>query len=205
MELVLYFQITYKFALSSVQLGFAGRSRIKPEGLLCNLRARKLAGTPGLKYLRVSALYSLTNKHLEELKSLLDVDNRMQVTAHKPRFYRGRQCIFSIEDDDRAIDVETCPKCETPGLVYDCPMESCREKHKGAQLCRGCIICIARCFHCGRCITECDYEETFCLELLCFDCLKNLLNDQERLGGKGFSSKCTFIHPETGYGFCIFG
>ncbi|PON95276.1 F-box domain containing protein [Trema orientale] len=189
------------------KLGVSGCDGISVEGILYNLRAMKSAGTPGIKHLRVCGLPGLTNEHLEELKSLLDADNKL--IANKPRLYHGRHSYFfsdDDDDDDRAIDVESCPKCQKPRLVYDCPVESCREKHPSTQLCRACILCTARCFHCGRCIKDCEYEETFCLELLCMDCLKNLLNGQEGFGGhKAVSSKYTLIDREMGYGVCFIG
>ena len=42
------------------------------------------------------------------------------------------------------------------------------------QQCKGCYLCIARCEECGICIDGDDYEETFCLEILCQSCWLHL-------------------------------
>ncbi|GFP88343.1 F-box protein skip14 [Phtheirospermum japonicum] len=74
-----------------------------------------------------------------------------------------------------------CPRCEKFRLVYDCPAEACQVKGSAAQVCRACTFCIARCAQCGRCISDNEYEETFCLDLLCSDCFKQVLKCQDRL------------------------
>lgn len=187
------------------ELCVPGCVRLSVDCILLNLKAFKSAGTLGIKHLRISGLNGVTDQHFEELKLLLGVDNHKQLRTHKPRFYHGEQLYLSC-DDDRAIDIEVCPRCQKVRLVYDCPSESCQGKHQSAQLCRACTLCIARCFHCGRCINDCDYEETFCLDLLCLDCFKQLLNCQERQEEMGApSSKHTIFHQETRYRFCLYG
>lgn len=188
-----------------MQLSVPGCVRVSVEGILLNLRAIKSAGILGMKHLRIGGLSGVTDKHFEELKSLLDADNQVnQLLTNKPRFYNGRQS-YLLCDDDRPIDVEVCPRCQKPRVVYDCPAEGCQGRQNATQLCRACTLCIARCFHCGRCIEDCDYEETFCLDILCLDCWKHLLNCQERRGEKVVSSKCTIFHQETRYRVCLFG
>ncbi|ESQ32890.1 hypothetical protein EUTSA_v100042620mg, partial [Eutrema salsugineum] len=112
--------------------------------------------------------------HYDELFELLDIDNNGEQSNKKPRFYhRGESCVScDDDDDDRVLDIEMCPKCQNSRLVYDCPAEDCKGKEEGSEECRACSLCIQRCFHCGRCINDSEYEETFCLEFLCSDCSK---------------------------------
>ncbi|KAJ4972714.1 hypothetical protein NE237_005888 [Protea cynaroides] len=177
------------------KLSVPGCTRLSVEGIVNNLKAFKFFGTPGIKHLRIGGLYGVTNEHYEELKFLLGLDNCQQPEAHKPRFYHSGQLSC---DDDRAIDIEMCPKCQNLRLVYDCPADSCQAKQGASQLCRACILCIARCFQCGRCINDSEYEETFCLDLLCSSCWKQLLNCPDRQEEKGVPSpKHTIFHQET--------
>ncbi|KAL6505462.1 Glyceraldehyde-3-phosphate dehydrogenase, cytosolic [Orobanche hederae] len=45
--------------------------------------------------------------------------------------------------------------------------------------------CIGRCAQCGRCIfIDDEYEETFCLDLLCSDCFKQILKCQDGMDKK---------------------
>ncbi|GMI69231.1 RCAR3 INTERACTING F-BOX PROTEIN 1 [Hibiscus trionum] len=97
------------------------------------------------------------------------MDNQIQQIMHKPLFY-NRKNVYLSDEDDRAIDIELCPRCNNVRLVYDCPVEGCQQKGHTGQLCRACTLCIARCVVCGRCINDGEYEETFSLELLCSDC-----------------------------------
>ncbi|KAM7509233.1 hypothetical protein LguiA_019686 [Lonicera macranthoides] len=159
------------------KLSVPGCVRISLEGILCNLKVFNSAGTSGIKHLRTGGMLSVTKRHFEELKFLLGADNQNQPCTHKPRFYHGPHMYLSF-DDDRAIDIETCPRCKKVRQVYDCPKESC---HSANQLCKACTFCIARCINCGCCIDGHAYEETFCLDLICLDCWKQLLNCQESL------------------------
>ncbi|XVF02674.1 hypothetical protein REPUB_Repub04eG0194700 [Reevesia pubescens] len=163
-----------------IKLSVPGCRRLSIEGILNSLKALKSMGTQGVKHLRIGGLYGVTQKHFEELKFLLGLDKQMQQIVHKPHFYNGRNVYLSCEDD-RAIDIEMCHRCQNMRLVYDCPAEGCLRKEHDAQLCRACTICIARCVQCGRCINDGEYEETFSLELLCSDCWKlQLAKCQER-------------------------
>ncbi|XP_052195632.1 F-box protein SKIP14 [Diospyros lotus] len=187
------------------KLSVPGCLRLSVGGILGNLKSLKLSGKFGVKQLRISGLYGITDKQFEELKLLLGADNHRQLSGHKPRFYHGGQAYLTC-DDDRAIDVEACPRCQKLRQVYDCPAESCQGKRQSPQLCRACIFCIARCVHCGRCIDGCDYEETFCLDLLCLDCVKQLLNSQKREEEVGIrSSKCTICQQQARCHFCLNG
>ncbi|PPD79739.1 hypothetical protein GOBAR_DD23346 [Gossypium barbadense] len=149
-----------------VKLSVPGCTRLSIEGILNSLKALKSVGRQGVKHLRIAGVYGVTQKHFEELKLLLGMDNQIQQIMHKPHFYNRR----NVCEDDRAIDIEMCLRCENVRLVYDCPAEGCQQKDHTAQLCRGCTLCIPRCVQCGRCINDGEYEETFSLELLCSDC-----------------------------------
>lgn len=186
-----------------MQLSVPGCIRLSIEGILNNLKTLKSVEAPGIKHLRIGGIRHVKDKQFEELQVLLNADNHMQLNAHRPQIYHGGNSYISC-DDDRAIDIEACPRCQQLRLVYDCPAESCQGKHQAAQSCRACILCIARCINCGRCINDHDYEETFCLDLLCLDCWKQLFNCQDRSGEKG-ASKCTIFHQETRYEFCFYG
>ncbi|KAK7854220.1 f-box protein skip14 [Quercus suber] len=184
------------------KLSVPGCVRLSADGMLNNLRAFKSVGSPGIRHLRIAGVRGVTEEQFKELLFLLNVDNCVQLNARKPQIYCGGNSYLSC-DDDRAIDIEVCPKCQELRLVFDCPAETCQGKHQAAQLCRACILCTARCFNCGRCIKDHDYEETFCLDLLCLDCWKQLLDCEDGPGKEG-SSKCTIIH-QASYQFCFYG
>ncbi|XP_059657760.1 F-box protein SKIP14 [Cornus florida] len=160
------------------KLCVAGCTRLSIDGIVNSLKAFKSKGTPGIKHLRIGGLYGVTHEHFEELRFLLGADNSMQQNGHKPHFYHKGN-FYMLCDDDRAIDIEACPRCQKLRLVYDCPAEGCQVKDHGTQVCRACTLCIARCVQCGRCVNDSEYEETFCLEFLCSDCSKQLLNPRE--------------------------
>ncbi|XP_012479231.1 F-box protein SKIP14 [Gossypium raimondii] len=154
-----------------IKLSVPGCTKLSIEGILKCLRALKFMGSQGVKQLRIGSLYGVTQVHLEELKFLLGVDDQIQQLVHKPHFYSRRNVYLPCEDG-RAIDIEMCPRCENMRLVYDCPAEGCQREGHAAQSCRACIICVSRCAQCGRCLNDSEYEENFCLELLCSDCSK---------------------------------
>ncbi|KAE8654427.1 F-box protein SKIP14 [Hibiscus syriacus] len=156
-----------------IKLSVPGCTRLSIEGILNSLKALKSMGTQGVKHLRVGGLFGVTVNHFEELKFLLGIDNQIQQIVHKPLFYNWRTLYLSSEDD-RAIDIEMCPRCQNVMLLYDCPAEGCRQKDH-TQLCRACSLCILRCLQCGGCIDDNEYEETFSLEYLCLDCSKREL------------------------------
>ncbi|KAK8560669.1 hypothetical protein V6N13_003353 [Hibiscus sabdariffa] len=166
-------------------------TRLNVEGILFNLRSFKSGGFSGIKQLRIGGSFSVTEEQFKELKFLLGINNSMRSGEQKPQFFRQGQS--HLMSDDRAIDIEVCPRCQKLKLIYDCPSESCRRTYHAAQLCRACILCIARCIRCGCCFKDCDYEETFTLDLLCFNCWK-------QMGGS--SSK--HIFHETRMGYCSF-
>ncbi|KAF5726692.1 F-box protein SKIP14 [Tripterygium wilfordii] len=160
-----------------------GCTRLSIEGIVTSLTAFKNVGAQGVKQLSIGWIYGVTQKHFEELKLLLGTDSCAQQNTHKLRFYHRWNIYLSCEDD-RPIDIESCPRCQNPRLVYDCPAEGCLGNKNTTQACRACTICIPRCAECGRCINDGEYEETFCLELLCLACGKQLLNSHERRDSK---------------------
>ncbi|XP_054798964.1 F-box protein SKIP14-like [Prosopis cineraria] len=185
------------------KLSVPGCVRLTVEGILIQLRALKSSGKPGIKHIEIGGIPNVTDKDFEELKFLLDVDRYLQQRVQRPRFYQGwyPYALDTLCDDDRAIDIELCPLCQRPRRVYDCPAESCQQKQQASQLCRGCLACIERCIHCGKCIKDLEYEETFCLDLLCLNCWHQLVSFPDEPVGKN-SSRHTVISPRTMYKFC---
>lgn len=155
-----------------------GCTRLSIDGIVSSLKALKSAGVEGVKHLRITGVHGVTQEHYEELKLLLGADNSKQQAFHRPHFYYRGNFYLSWEDDS-TIDIEMCPRCQNLKLVYDCPAEGCQAKGDLSHICRACILCIARCIQCGRCLNDSEYEETFCLELLCSQCLKQPMNPQE--------------------------
>ncbi|GAB4847934.1 hypothetical protein Ancab_026994 [Ancistrocladus abbreviatus] len=129
-----------------------GCSRISTGGILKSL---KPAGAQGVKQLRIGGCFGITDEQYEELKILLGLEKQLQSMAHKPQYYpSGNLYIYAA--DDRAIDIEKCPRCQNVSLAYDRPADSC-QKSQASQPFRACTLCIARCSCCGRCICDCDY------------------------------------------------
>lgn len=155
----------------SVQLSVPGCTRISIGGIVNNLKAFQSKGIPGIKCLRIGGLYGVTEQHFEELKLLLNADKWQLPDARKPQFFHSGYSLSS-RNDEWPLDIEMCPRCQKLRLVYDCPVQSCQGKQSAAQQCRACTFCIARCVQCGRCVNDSEYEETFCLDLLCLGCQK---------------------------------
>ncbi|KAF3431108.1 hypothetical protein FNV43_RR25838 [Rhamnella rubrinervis] len=185
------------------KLSVPGCTRFSIEGIVSSLKAFKSMGAQGVKHLRIGGLYGVTQKHFEELKLLLGTDGQMQQNARKPHIYHRGNFYLSC-DDNRDIDIEVCPRCQNLRLVYDCPAEACQRKEHATQVCRACTLCIARCVQCGRCINDSEYEETFCLELLCSDCWKQLMKCQERQDIKIGPSNNS-VHHEQNCSLCLHG
>ncbi|KAL6505477.1 hypothetical protein OROHE_022856 [Orobanche hederae] len=162
-----------------------GCTRLTIEGILNNIKIHNSnKGVPGIKHLRIGRLFGVTREHFEELKLLLGPNPLRPENYEKPHFYH-RGNFYLPFDDDRTVDIEMCPRCEKFRLVYDCPVEGCQVKDNTApQVCRACTLCIARCAQCGRCISDNEYEETFCLDLLCSDCFKQMLKCQDGMDKK---------------------
>ncbi|KAI3426761.1 uncharacterized protein J3R85_009624 [Psidium guajava] len=183
-----------------------GCTRLSINGILDSLRTFKLMGTLRVKHIRIGGLYGVTEEHFEELKFLLGITSEKQqnLNALKPYFYHRESMYLSCEDD-RTIDIETCPRCQKLRLVYDCPAEVCQGKKRASQVCRACTLCIARCVQCGRCINDNEYEETFCLELLCSDCSKHQLLERHEMDGSDVAISDSTSHHEDPQGSSIRG
>jgi hypothetical protein len=126
---------------------------------------------PGLTQLRIRGLYGVTLEILESVLAMMQLEGEQsRHSTIPPQYYKNGEPCPAI-GEERAIDVEACPKCRKAGLVFDCTRARCRER-RGVPLqqCRGCYLCIARCEECGTCIDGDDYEETFCMEFLCQAC-----------------------------------
>ncbi|XP_022996725.1 F-box protein SKIP14 [Cucurbita maxima] len=161
------------------KLSVPGCTRLSIEGVVSSLRAFKLTSIQGVKLLRIGGLFGVTQEHFEELKFLLGSGCSLKPqNSYKPHFYHRGNFYVSC-DDERAIDIEKCPRCQNLRLVYDCPVDGCQGKEYAAQACRACTLCISRCIQCGRCINENEFVETFSLELLCSGCWKPSLECQE--------------------------
>ncbi|KAL9166338.1 hypothetical protein ABFS82_05G023100 [Erythranthe guttata] len=177
-----------------IKLFVPGSTRLTIEGILSNIKIHNsVKGFRGIKHLRIGGIAGVTRERFEEFKLLLG-SNRDGLESHKnpPFFHRGN--LYLPFDDDRALDIEMCPKCENYKLVYDCPSEDCQVKDRASSpACRGCTLCIPRCAQCGRCINDNEYEETFCLDMICLDCFEPPLLYQERLEIKEADS-CADLH-----------
>jgi hypothetical protein len=185
------------FLLVPMQLSIPGCTNISAEGLTRmvtshNSAARLITNVqPGLKQVRIEGLYGLNKEILEALQTSLDTEAPIleplrtsldtsealssATKSEQPWYYRSKQGSFSSdENDDRAIDVAACPKCDFVRPVYDCPGESCQElRSNPLRQCRGCLFCIPRCADCGSCVTDSQedtLDDTFCGDLLCSSC-----------------------------------
>lgn len=165
----------------AVQLRVPGCVRLSLDGIISILKELKLQGMLGIQHLTLGRLFSVSEQHFGELKFLLGKDLHEQPQARKPRFYHTSRSSLGY-DDDCVIDIEMCPECQKYKLVYCCPSESCLGK--GPRQCRACDVCIPRCIHCGKCIKDCKYVETFCLDYLCSDCWKEPLVERESIEEK---------------------
>nr|GEW87282.1 hypothetical protein [Tanacetum cinerariifolium] len=161
------------------KLSIPGCTRLSSEGILKNLKSfNSSEGTSGIKHIRTGGFYGITHDQFNEVKCLLNTGGNKHQNSCVPHYYlRGNSYLPS--DDDRDIDVEVCPRCQNVRLVYDCPADSCQVKDQCAALCRACIHCIPRCAQCGRCVHNSEYEETFSLEYLCSECLKEMPRCEE--------------------------
>ncbi|KAI3907422.1 hypothetical protein MKX01_036339 [Papaver californicum] len=162
-----------------IKLNVPGCTALTVEGIVKTLENFQSTNTPpGIKQLRVGERYDVKKIDFEKLMSLMAAaeDCRQKSNVKNPRFY---QHCYSLpcddDDDDCAMDIEVCPRCQMFRKIYDCPAESCQGKKVESQLCRGCRFCISRCYQCGRCINDIENEETFILEPLCSDCCKQVM------------------------------
>jgi hypothetical protein len=149
-----------------VQLYVPDCWRLSLDGLITNLKSFNSRNSPGIKHLKLGRLFDMTDRHFNELTTLVGANSCHPSPQRKPHFYHiVRSSVMCNED--RALDIEVCPICQKYLLVYDCPLESCKEKR---DPCRACESCILRCMQCGKCIRDSTYTETFSLEYLCASC-----------------------------------
>ncbi|KAF7808638.1 F-box protein SKIP28 [Senna tora] len=154
-------------------------TNITPEGVL---RAVKLLsqGSPSLSTIRINGIHNLNKQHLDTLTSYLKSNHQ---PLQQPMYYhrRSNMSAFKHGEDEtpaRTIDLEMCPKCLEPRMVYDCPRETCKMKKKkkkgetemGEEWCRACHFCIPRCEDCGICVGYGEMEESACEDSLCGEC-----------------------------------
>ncbi|XP_009762558.1 F-box protein SKIP14-like [Nicotiana sylvestris] len=185
---------------SLTKLSVPGCIRLTADGILSNLKVFKSGGKNRLKYIGIHGVFGVTNQHFEEFKLLIGEDNSKLPTTREPRFLGSGH-----SDDDCALDIEVCPKCQQLRLVYDCPSESCQRKQSATQLCRACTICIERCINCGCCLDNREYEELISFELLCLDCWRELWGWQEREQKVTILPKTTVLHKQANYHFYLRG
>lgn len=166
--------------LSLTKLCVPGCTRISIERIMEIMKTFNSSkdGRHGIKHLRIGGRFGVNSEQFDELTLLLGLDENIE-SDHKPHFYH-RDNIYLPHNDDRAIDIEMCPRCKLFKLVYDCPAEGCKIKDDSHEVCRACISCIPRCAECGRCINGTEFEETFWLELLCSKCFKQLPKYQDK-------------------------
>lgn len=167
--------------LQLTKLGIFGALRITHQGLIDNLRSFNAKAKFGIKKLRVADRVTASEPQYEELLSLLRIDKYQTLHKQEPRIFHSESplqdlhggyvpdCLLPDLHDEYALDIEKCPLCPNYKLVYDCPSEEC----KISGTCRGCIVCIRRCLHCGICIDSTvgnEFFETFLLGNACHIC-----------------------------------
>ncbi|CAN8266249.1 unnamed protein product [Cochlearia groenlandica] len=144
---------------------------LSTEGLLSILRELKSSNRLNLKSLITGGTLYFNKEQLVELNLLLGAaDAKAGQNPRMQRLYTSCRSEFSLEDD-LVTDLEICPWCEKPGLVFDCASERCPLKDHPCpkSSCRACVVCIERCHDCGSCLT--DYEHLpFCFAKSCVDC-----------------------------------
>lgn len=154
--------------------------KIKVEDLLHDLKVFNSVAYLGIKQLRIDTLFGLTFEHFKEFKLLLQADEDTKSNCCKQRFYCIEEMYLSL-DNDPAIDIEICPRCLQAGLVYDCSGKSCQLMTLSTEACRACHSCISCCVNCRCYLDNKSYEETFSLDLLCYDCFAQLFNGRDRV------------------------
>ncbi|XP_068667029.1 F-box protein SKIP14-like isoform X2 [Aristolochia californica] len=129
------------------KLSVPGCTRLNIEGLVNNLKAFNSSSVPGIKWLRIGELYGITHQHFTELKLLLGADSNDEQQAkvyQKPRLYPFRHSSVCVDGGFGAIDIEVCPRCGNPKILYDCPVEGCQASNLQTcvKLRRNCMLYI---------------------------------------------------------------
>ncbi|KAK1413711.1 hypothetical protein QVD17_35489 [Tagetes erecta] len=163
------FKITSKAMGRLRSLVLVNCGKITDNGLL-----DVVANNPGINKLHVPHCRILTaegiieavttlNRHDTTLKTL-KINGISNITKEQ------LQTLHSLLSDSCSIDVEICPKCDEPRMVYVCPLETCDRK-RATGSCRGCKFCISRCEECRKCVGFDDEDnEVACEDMLCEDC-----------------------------------
>lgn len=116
----------------------------------------------------------MKKEHLEKLSSCIQMDPaKTEGQMRQLCFFHDHRnlSVLGVEDRNRPIDMEVCPRCLEARMVFDCPRESCKKKKaKEMTECRACYFCIPRCEECGKCIEDEEPEEVLCADILCSDC-----------------------------------
>lgn len=172
----LILELTFYVFLLLIQLLIPGCTGLTPEGVI---RAVKTLSQQGhtLKSLWINGVYNVQKHHLETLHSYLQI----LTSEHRPMSFlsHGNTNFLRLTHhiDLPPIDVQICPRCDEPRMVFDCPRKSCQIKKEGStgMECRGCSLCIPRCAECGGCFDAFgEIEETVCGDDLCSNCWLHL-------------------------------
>ncbi|KAL1193570.1 F-box protein [Cardamine amara subsp. amara] len=158
------------------KLSVSGCLRLSTAGLLSTLRDLKSSNRLGVKGLITGGTMYFTKEQFKELNLLLGADAKASPKTKKLRLYTSYRSEFSLEDG-RVTDLELCPSCEKPGLVFDCPAENCPLKDHpcSKSLCRACVVCVERCHDCGSCLNDCEFMP-FCFPFSCVVCVQKRSN-----------------------------
>ncbi|BBN11054.1 hypothetical protein MPTK1_5g08660 [Marchantia polymorpha subsp. ruderalis] len=127
-------------------------------------------GMCGIKQLRIRGILEIHEQSLFALRDMMLSRNGHQLPITWPAYLSS-----TTIDDDRAIDVEMCPRCDSQyaTVVFDCTRKSCQNAARvdPSKACRGCFMCLPRCSGCGTCCLEDeDFESTCCIWDVCFSC-----------------------------------
>ncbi|CAH2045220.1 unnamed protein product, partial [Thlaspi arvense] len=163
------------------KLSVSGCLGLSTAGMLSILRDLKSSNRLGVKSLITGGALYFTKEQFKELNLLLGSDAKAGAKSRRQRLYTSCRSEFSL-DDDRVTDLEICPWCEKPSLVFDCAAESCplKEHPCPKSSCRACIVCIERCHDCGSCLNDCEHKP-FCFAFSCVICYKKRSNQLQEL------------------------
>ncbi|CAF1715584.1 hypothetical protein HID58_084266 [Brassica napus] len=163
------------------KLSVSGCHRLSTVGLLSTLRDLRSSNQLGVKSLVTGGALYFTREQFNELNLLLGADGEAGSKSRRRRLYTSCRSDFSL-DDDRGTDLEICPWCEKPSLVFDCASETCPLKDHPCpkQSCRACVVCIERCHDCGSCLNDCEHKP-FCFAFSCVICYKKRSNQLQEL------------------------
>ena len=156
-----------------VQLFVPGCTGLTPEGVIRAVRTLSQHGQ-GLKNLQINGIYKIEKHHLLTLQSYLQNNLAEQQRTRPFHLYHEYRNFSGIRhyEDQPVIDMEVCPRCEDPRMVFDCPRKTCKVKMNKSTMigCRACIFCIPRCTECGGCFESEELEEAVCEDSLCLNC-----------------------------------